>query len=156
VPQVIDAWYDSGSMPFAQHGYPHLPGSREAFEATDPADFICEALDQTRGWFYTLMAVGTLVHQRSPYRTVLCVGIIVAADGRRMSKHLHNVLEPLPLMDEHGADALRWFMAASGSPWGVRRVGHEALREVVRKVLLTFWNTASFLVLYANAAANSP
>jgi isoleucyl-tRNA synthetase len=156
VAQVIDAWYDSGSMPFAQLGYPHLPGSREQFEATDPADFICEGLDQTRGWFYTLMAVGTLVHERSPYRTVLCVGIILAADGRRMSKHLDNVLEPIALMDEHGADALRWFMAASGSPWGERRVGHEALAEVARKVLLTFWNTASFLVLYANAAANGP
>jgi isoleucyl-tRNA synthetase len=156
VPPVIDAWYDSGSMPFAQLGYPHLPGSREEFAANDPADFICEALDQTRGWFYTLMAVGTLVHQRSPYRTVLCVGIILAADGRRMSKHLGNILEPMPLMDEHGADALRWFMAASGSPWGPRRVGHEALSEVVRKILLTFWNTASFLVLYANAAANGP
>ncbi len=156
VPQVIDAWYDSGSMPFAQLGYPYLPGSREEFEADDPADFICEALDQTRGWFYTLMAVGTLVHQRSPYRTVLCVGIILAADGRRMSKHLGNILEPIGLLDEHGADALRWFMAASGSPWGARRVGHEALSEVVRKVLLTYWNTASFLVLYANAAAHGP
>jgi isoleucyl-tRNA synthetase len=149
VPEVIDAWYDSGSMPFAQWGYPHEPGSVEAFAGAYPADFICEAIDQTRGWFYTLMAVGTLVHGRSSYRTVLCLGHILAEDGRKMSKHLGNILEPLPLMDQHGADALRWFMAASGSPWLARRVGHAALQEVVRKTLLTYWNTVAFHTLYA-------
>ncbi|ROO83973.1 isoleucyl-tRNA synthetase [Actinocorallia herbida] len=151
VPDVIDAWYDSGSMPFAQHGAPYtdLP----EFEANYPAQFICEATDQTRGWFYSLMAVGTLVFDKSSYENVLCLGLILAEDGRKMSKHLGNVLQPLPLMEQHGADALRWFMACSGSPWAARRVGHAALEEIVRKVLLTYWNTASFFVLYANAAA---
>jgi isoleucyl-tRNA synthetase len=149
VPEVIDVWYDSGAMPFAQHGAP-LRGLAE-FEAAYPAQFICEALDQTRGWFYSLMAVGTLVLGRSSYENVVCVGLLVDETGRKMSKHLGNVLEPIPLMDAHGADALRWFFAASGSPWGARRVGHDLLTEIVRKVLLTYWNTASFLVLYANA-----
>ena len=97
------------------------------------------------------MAVGTMVFGRSAYENVVCVGLLVDETGRKMSKHLGNVLEPLPLMDAHGADALRWFFAASGSPWGARRVGHDVLAEIVRKVLLTYWNTASFLVLYANA-----
>ncbi|RBQ20355.1 isoleucine--tRNA ligase [Spongiactinospora rosea] len=154
VPDVIDAWYDSGSMPFAQWGAPHL--NKEAFERAYPAQFICEATDQTRGWFYSLMAVGTLVFGRSSYENVLCLGLILAEDGRKMSKHLGNVLEPIPLMDQHGADALRWFMACSGSPWAARRVGHAALEEIVRKVLLTYWNTASFFVLYANAEGWSP
>jgi isoleucyl-tRNA synthetase len=149
VPEVIDVWYDSGAMPFAQHGAP-LRNLAE-FEAAYPAQFICEALDQTRGWFYSLMAVGTLVFGRSSYENVVCVGLLVDETGRKMSKHLGNVLEPIPLMDAHGADALRWFFAASGSPWGARRVGHDLLSEIVRKVLLTYWNTASFLVLYANA-----
>jgi isoleucyl-tRNA synthetase len=156
VPEVIDAWYDSGSMPFAQIGYPHLPGSAAELERTYPAQFIAEAIDQTRGWFYTLMAVGTLVFDRSPYENVLCLGHILAEDGRKMSKHLGNILEPIPLMDRHGADALRWFMLASGSPWSPRRVGHAALEEIVRKVLLTYWNTASFHTLYAHAAGWTP
>jgi isoleucyl-tRNA synthetase len=147
VPQVIDAWYDSGSMPFAQWGAPHR--NKEEFEAAYPAQFICEAIDQTRGWFYSLMAVGTVVFDRSSYENVLCLGHILAEDGRKMSKHLGNILEPIPLMDRHGADAVRWFMLAGGSPWSARRVGHETLSEVVRKVLLTYWNTASFFTLYA-------
>jgi isoleucyl-tRNA synthetase len=151
VPDVIDAWYDSGSMPFAQWGAPHR--NKEVFEETFPAQFICEAQDQTRGWFYSMMAVSTLVFDKSSYENVLCLGLILAEDGRKMSKHLGNVLRPIPLMDQHGADALRWFMLASGLPWASRRVGHTALEEIVRKVLLTYWNTASFLVLYANAAA---
>jgi isoleucyl-tRNA synthetase len=154
VPEVIDVWYDSGSMPFAQHGAP-LRGLSD-FEAAYPAQFICEALDQTRGWFYSLMAVGTLLFGRSAYENVVCLGLLVDASGRKMSKHLGNVLEPIPLMEEHGADALRWFFAASGSPWSDRRVGHDALNEIVRKVLLTYWNTASFLVLYANAGGWTP
>ena len=155
-PYVIDVWYDSGAMPFAQWGYPHAPGSVEAFEKAYPAQYICEALDQTRGWFYTLMAIGTLVFDRSSYENVVCLGLILAEDGRRMSKHLGNILEPISLMDEHGADAVRWFMLASGSPWLPRRVGHATLSEVVRKVLLTYWNTASFLSLYGRAAGWSP
>jgi len=154
VPEVIDVWYDSGSMPFAQFGAP-WEGTAE-FEAAYPAQFICEALDQTRGWFYSLMAVGTMVFGRSAYENVVCVGLLVDETGRKMSKHLGNVLQPIPLMDRHGADALRWFFAASGSPWGARRVGHDVLSEIVRKVLLTYWNTASFLVLYANAGGWTP
>ncbi|MCI0689173.1 MAG: isoleucine--tRNA ligase [Sporichthyaceae bacterium] len=154
VPEVIDAWYDSGAMPFAQFGYPYQ--GTEEFEKQYPAQFICEALDQTRGWFYTLMAVGTLVFEKSSYENVLCLGIIQAEDGRRMSKHLGNILEPIPLMERHGADALRWFMLASGSPWQARRVGHTILQEIVRKVLLTYWNTVAFHTLYARAAGWTP
>jgi isoleucyl-tRNA synthetase len=152
IPEVIDCWYDSGAMPFAQWGYPHKPGSKEAFETAYPADFICEAIDQTRGWFYTLMAIGTLVFEKSSYKTVLCLGHILDKDGRKMSKHLGNVLEPMPLMDQHGADAVRWYMLAAGSPWSARRVGHDAISDVVRKSLLTYWNTISFFTLYAKAA----
>jgi isoleucyl-tRNA synthetase len=151
-PEVIDCWYDSGAMPFAQWGYPHKPGSKEKFEASYPANFICEAIDQTRGWFYTLMAIGTLVFDKSSYQTVLCLGHILDKDGRKMSKHLGNVLEPIPLMDRHGADAVRWYMLAAGSPWSARRVGHDAISEVVRKTLLTYWNTVSFFTLYAKAS----
>ncbi|MGI8614247.1 MAG: isoleucine--tRNA ligase [Nocardioidaceae bacterium] len=156
VPEVIDAWYDSGSMPFAQWGYPYLDGSRQEFERAYPAQFICEAEDQTRGWFYSLMAIGTLLFDRSAYQNVVCVGLILAEDGRKMSKHLGNILEPMPLMEQHGADALRWFMGCSGSPWAARRVGHAGLQEIVRKVLLTYWNTVAFQVLYACTAGWAP
>lgn len=156
VPEVIDAWYDSGAMPFAALGYPHLPGSEEAFRTTYPAQYICEAIDQTRGWFYTLMAIGTLVFDKSAYENVVCLGHIMAEDGRKMSKHLGNILAPIPLMDAHGADALRWFMACSGSPWAQRRVGPGPLEEIVRKVLMTYWNTASFFTLYASHAQWNP
>jgi isoleucyl-tRNA synthetase len=156
VKEVIDGWYDSGAMPFAQWGYPHKAGSPERFAAAYPADFICEAIDQTRGWFYTLMTIGTLVFDANSYKTVLCLGHIVDKDGKKMSKHIGNVLEPMALMDEHGADAVRWFMLAAGSPWAARRVGHEAINDVVRKTLLTYWNTVSFLALYANASQYAP
>ena len=152
VPEVIDCWYDSGAMPFAQWGYPHKEGSVEKFKDSYPADFICEAIDQTRGWFYTLMTIGTLVFDQSSYKTVLCLGHILDKDGRKMSKHLGNVLEPMALMDQHGADAVRWYMLAAGSPWAARRVGHDSINEVVRKTLLTYWNTVSFHSLYANAS----
>ncbi|MDR1710452.1 MAG: isoleucine--tRNA ligase [Propionibacteriaceae bacterium] len=156
VPEVIDAWFDSGSMPFAQWGYPTAPGSDGAFEQSYPADFICEAIDQTRGWFYSLMAVGTLVFGKSSYKNVLCLGHILAEDGRKMSKHLGNILEPIPLLEKHGADAVRWFMAAGGSPWASRRVGHNTIQETVRKVLLTLVNTVAFQSLYARANDWSP
>ena len=157
VPEVIDGWYDSGAMPFAQVGYPW-----SGVEPAYPAQFICEAIDQTRGWFYTLMTVGTLVFDRSSYETVLCLGHILDGDGRKMSKHLGNVLDPFELFERHGADALRWYMLCGGSPWSARRVGHEQVEEVVRKVLLTYWNTAAFHTLYAGVngwepgAADSP
>jgi isoleucyl-tRNA synthetase len=156
VSEVIDAWYDSGSMPFAQWGYPWVPGSDEMFDRAYPAQYICEAIDQTRGWFYSLMAIGTLVFDQTSYENVVCLGLIVAEDGRKMSKHLGNILEPLPLMDQHGADAMRWFMACVGSPWSARRIGHSVLQEIVRKVLLTYWNTAAFQVLYARASDWTP
>ncbi|MGH3435335.1 MAG: isoleucine--tRNA ligase [Sciscionella sp.] len=156
VPEVIDAWFDSGSMPFGQLGYPHLAGSEEEFARSYPAQYICEAIDQTRGWFYTLMAVGTLVFDRSSYENVVCLGHIMAEDGRKMSKHLGNIIEPIPLMEAHGADALRWFMACTGSPWSPRRVGHGPLEEITRKVLMTYWNTASFFSLYVAHARWEP
>ncbi|WP_432707428.1 isoleucine--tRNA ligase [Nocardiopsis ansamitocini] len=149
VPEVIDVWFDSGAMPFAQWGAPHR--NLETFEANFPGQYICEAIDQTRGWFYSMMTVSTLVFGESSYENVVCLGHILAEDGRKMSKHLGNILEPMPVMDRHGADALRWFMAASGSPWMPRKVGHAALEEIVRKVLLTYYNTASFFTLYAGA-----
>ncbi|MDQ3095221.1 MAG: DUF5915 domain-containing protein, partial [Actinomycetota bacterium] len=121
-----------------------------------PAQFICEAIDQTRGWFYSLMAIGTLVFGRSSYENVVCLGLLLAEDGRKMSKHLGNILEPTPLMDDSGADAVRWFMAASGSPWAARRIGRGTLQEIVRKVLLTYWNTVSFHALYARTAGWAP
>lgn len=154
VPEVIDAWYDSGSMPFAQWGYPYR--NKELFEKRFPAQFISEAIDQTRGWFYTLMAVGTLVFDKSSYENVVCLGHILAEDGRKMSKHLGNILQPIPLMDQHGADAVRWFMAAGGSPWAARRVGHGTIQEVVRKTLLTYWNTVAFQALYARTSGWAP
>ena len=152
VPEVIDCWYDSGAMPFAQWGYPHKEGSVEKFNAAYPANFIAEAIDQTRGWFYTLMTIGTLVFDQSSYESVLCLGHILDKDGRKMSKHLGNVLEPVSLMERHGADAVRWYMLAAGSPWSARRLGHDAITDVVRKTLLTYWNTVSFFSLYASAS----
>ena len=112
---MIDVWFDSGSMPFAQWGAPLR--NLASFEQAYPAQFICEAIDQTRGWFYSLMAVGTLVFGRSPYENVVCLGLVMDESGRKMSKHLGNVIEPMGLMNSHGADAVRWFFAASGSPW---------------------------------------
>ncbi len=154
VPEVIDVWYDSGAMPFAQWGAPHRRLAE--FEASYPAQYICEAIDQTRGWFYTLMAIGTLVFDKSSYETVLCLGLLLDGEGRKMSKHLGNVLDPFELFDRHGADAVRWLMLAGGSPWMDRRVGHENVEEVVRKVLLTYYNTASFFLLYASTSDWKP
>ena len=160
VPEVIDAWFDSGSMPFGQWHYPFENVDR--FEERFPADFICEAIDQTRGWFYSLIAVATLIEGRSSYRRVLCLGHILDADGQKMSKSKGNVVEPDDILDHQGADAFRWFMFASQQPWSPRRFGPEMVDEVVRKFLLTLWNTYSFFTLYANidrfdpAAQESP
>jgi len=156
VPEVIDAWYDSGSMPFAQWGYPHVPGSEDRFRAHFPADFICEAVDQTRGWFYSLMAVATLLFDANSYRTVLVLGHIVDADGKKMSKSLGNILDPWELIESRGADALRWLLLTDGSPWVARRVGPEPLDEVIRKFLLTVWNTYYFFATYARIDKWSP
>jgi len=156
VPEVIDAWYDSGSMPFAQFGYPHVPGSAELLAERYPADYICEAIDQTRGWFYSLMAVGTLLFDANSYRTVLCLGHIVDASGRKMSKSLGNILEPWSIVDVQGADALRWLLLTDGSPWIDRRVGPETVAEVVRRFLLTLWNTYYFFTTYARLSGWDP
>ena len=147
MPEVIDVWYDSGAMPFAQFGAPHR--NQAEFERAYPAQYICEAIDQTRGWFYTLMAIGTLVFGRSSYQKVLCLGLA----GRRARAQDEQApgqrARPDRADRRHGADAVRWFIAAGGSPWATRRIGHGTLEEIVRKILLTYWNTASFLLLYA-------
>jgi isoleucyl-tRNA synthetase len=157
VPEVIDTWYDSGAMPFAQWGYqPELGRGQEEFERSFPADFISEAIDQTRGWFYTLMAEGVLHFDSTAYRNVVCLGLIVDRDGRKMSKSLGNVVDPFDVLDRYGADALRWFLVASGSPWASRRVFMEAFDEIVRQFLLTLWNVYAFFVTYANAEGFDP
>jgi isoleucyl-tRNA synthetase len=157
VPEVIDTWYDSGAMPFAQWGYhPDLGRGIEAFERSFPADFISEAIDQTRGWFYTLMAEGVLHFDSTTYRQVVCLGHLVAADGRKMSKSLGNIFDPWAALNRQGADALRWWMLTSGSPWESRRIGHEVLDENVRQLLLPLWNVYAFFVTYANASGFAP
>ena len=148
VPEVIDAWFDSGSMPFAQW---HYPFDNEAlFGERFPADFIAEAIDQTRGWFYSLLAVATLVSGRSSYKTVLCLGHILDAEGQKMSKSRGNVVQPDDVLDRQGADAFRWYLFTTSSPWYPRRFSLELVDEVVRKFLLTLWNTYSFFTVYAN------
>ncbi len=147
VEPVIDAWFDSGSMPTAQWGYPGAPGSAGSF--VFPADFICEAIDQTRGWFYSLLAVNTLVQGSTPYRNVLCLGHIVDADGRKMSKSVGNVIDPWEILTTRGADPLRWWMFSQGSPWTPTRVSFEVIDASMRDALLTLWNTWSFFTTYA-------
>ena len=157
VTEVIDTWYDSGAMPFAQWGYhPDLGRGIEMFEERFPADFISEAIDQTRGWFYTLMAEGVLHFDSTTYRNVVCLGHIVDAEGRKMSKSLGNALDPWEVLGRQGADALRWFLLTSGSPWSSRRISMEILDDVVRRFMLTLWNTYSFFVTYANADGFDP
>ena len=148
VEPVIDAWFDSGSMPAAQVGYPHVAGSAQAF--IFPADFISEAIDQTRGWFYSLLAINTLVFGESPYRHVVCLGHIVDADGRKMSKSLGNIIDPWSILDTRGADAMRWWMFSQGSPWTPTRATLGAIDTAMRDMLLTLWNTFSFFTTYAS------
>jgi isoleucyl-tRNA synthetase len=155
--EVIDTWYDSGAMPFAQWGYhPELGRGEEMFAKRFPADFISEAIDQTRGWFYTLMAEGVLHFDSTTYKNVVCLGHLVDADGRKMSKSLGNVIDPWDVLNRQGADALRWFLLTSGSPWVSRRVSMEAIDETVRQFMLTLWNVYSFFVTYANADGFDP
>jgi isoleucyl-tRNA synthetase len=151
VPEVIDAWFDSGAMPYAQWGYAGPDsGAAEVFRRRFPADFIAEGLDQTRGWFYSLMAEGVLLFGESAYRNVVCHGLVMDEGGRRMSKRLGNVIEPEDAFDRFGADAVRWFMIASGSPWSARRASFGVIADVVRQFLLTLWNVYAFYVTYAN------
>ena len=150
VPEVLDVWFDSGSMPFAQWAYPHGGAtSRVHFEQQFPADYICEAVDQTRGWFYSLLAVSTMLFGESSYRTCLVLGHILDAEGKKMSKSLGNVIDPWDLFEKQGADALRWALYTATSPGNTRRFSEEQVDEAVRKYLLTLWNTYSFFVTYA-------
>ena len=148
VPELIDVWWDSGCMPFAQHHAPFENG--EAFQERFPADYICEALDQTRGWFYSLLAISTLLYGRSSYETVLCLGLILDPEGQKMSKSKGNVVVPWEVIETHGADALRWYYFTSKQPWDGYRFSLEAVGESVRQFMLTLWNTYGFYVLYAN------
>jgi isoleucyl-tRNA synthetase len=149
VPEVIDVWFDSGSMPFAQFHAPHE--DLEHFEERFPADFICEALDQTRGWFYSLLAISALLFDRSPYQNVVCLGLILDDQGRKMSKSVGNTVEPWEVIDRYGADALRWYLFTSKLPWDGYRFSLETVGEALRQFLLQLWNTYGFYVLYANA-----
>jgi isoleucyl-tRNA synthetase len=149
VPEVIDVWFDSGAMPFAQY---HAPFEQEEhFQQHFPADFICEALDQTRGWFYSLLAVSALIFDRAPYRNVLCLGLILDTEGKKMSKSLGNVVDPWDVIERYGADAFRWYFFTAKQPWDGYRFSLETIGEGVRQFLLQLWNTYSFHVLYANA-----
>ncbi len=148
VPEVIDVWFDSGAMPFAQWHAPHE--NEEHFRERFPADYICEAIDQTRGWFYSLLAVSTLLFDQAPYRTCLCLGHIADAEGKKMSKSLGNIVVPWEVIDRHGADAFRWYYLTSKQPWDGYLFSVDTVGESVRQFLLQLWNTYSFLVLYAN------
>jgi isoleucyl-tRNA synthetase len=148
VPEVIDAWYDSGSMPFAQW---HAPfENEEVFEQRFPADYICEGIDQTRGWFYSLLAISTLLWGRSSYETCVCLGLILDQDGQKMSKSRGNIVSPWDVLDRFGADAFRWYLFTSKQPWDGYRFSMETVNEGVRQFLLTLWNTYAFFVLYGN------
>ncbi|MGD9696673.1 MAG: isoleucine--tRNA ligase [Thermoleophilia bacterium] len=147
-PEVIDVWYDSGAMPFAQQHHPFATGGD--LSGLFPADFICEGLDQTRGWFYSLLAESTLLFDESSYRNVVCLGLILDAEGQKMSKSRGNVIEPWTVIDRQGADAFRWYLLTDQPPWDNSRFSLEAVDEAKRRFLLTLWNTYSFLVMYAS------
>ncbi|HEY5154951.1 MAG TPA: class I tRNA ligase family protein, partial [Acidimicrobiales bacterium] len=148
VSPVLDAWFDSGSMPSAQFHYPFE--NTELFDRSYPADFICEAIDQTRGWFYSLLAVNSLVFDRAPFRNVVCLNLIVDENGQKMSKSKGNIIAPSDIFSTQGADALRWYFFSSGQPWTPRRVYPEGIRESTRQTLLTLWNVYSFFATYAD------
>src|SRR4029077_21278636 len=159
VPEVIDVWFDSGAMPFAQHHFPFEHGER--FEQRFPADFICEAQDQTRGWFYSLLAVATLTppsgggaRAPAPYRNVVCLGLILDEDGQKMSKSKGNTVEPWHVLDSYGADAFRWYFFTSKQPWDGYRFSAETIGEGVRLFLKQLWSTYFFYSLYARASAH--
>lgn len=145
--EVIDCWYDSGSMPFAQYHYPFE--NKEVFERTYPADFISEAVDQTRGWFYTLLAISTLIFDKAPFKNCIVLGHVNDKDGIKMSKHKGNVVDPWSVLDKQGSDAVRWYFYTSSAPWLPSRFYADAVSEAQRKYLGTLWNTYCFYVLYA-------
>jgi isoleucyl-tRNA synthetase len=154
VQSVIDTWYDSGAMPFAQFHYPFE--NKEEFDRRFPADYICEAQDQTRGWFYTLLAESTLLFGESSYRNCVCLGLILDPEGQKMSKSRGNVVDPWDVLNAHGADAFRWYYLTSQQPWSGYRFSVDTVGEAVRQFMLTLWNTYSFWVLYANAEELGP
>jgi isoleucyl-tRNA synthetase len=147
VPDVIDCWYDSGAMPYAQHHYPFE--NQDLFTRRHPADFICEAMDQTRGWFFSLLAESTLLFDKPAYRNVICTGLVLDKDGRKMSKRLGNVIDPAQTFAELGADATRWYFYSAVAPGSDYRVAPALIREVVRRFILTLWNTYKFFCEYA-------
>ncbi|MEC9288327.1 MAG: isoleucine--tRNA ligase [Chloroflexota bacterium] len=148
IPEVMDAWFDSGAMPFAQYHYPFDNDTIET-DGRFPADYICEAVDQTRGWFYSLHALSTLLKGQPAYKNVICLGLILDEKGRKMSKRVGNVVEPLSVLDEHGADALRWYLFTASHPGEPRRFSGKLVSETLRKVMLTLWNVYSFFIGYA-------
>ena len=154
VEPVIDAWFDSGAMPAAQVGYPHVAGSEAAMQF--PAQLVVEAIDQTRGWFYSLLAVNTLVFGATPYQHVLCLGHIVDENGKKMSKSQGNVIDPWEVLNTRGADALRWWMFSQGSPWTSTRASLAAIDASLRDTLATLWNTVSFFTTYASLNGFDP
>ena len=148
VPEVIDCWFDSGAMPYAQHHYPFE--NKELFESQFPAQFICEAVDQTRGWFYSLLAESTILFNKAPYQNVLVLGHVQDENGQKMSKSKGNAVDPMEALQKHGADAIRWFFYTNSAPWLPNRFHDKAVVEGQRKFLSTLWNTYAFFVLYAN------
>jgi isoleucyl-tRNA synthetase len=154
VVETIDAWYDSGSMPFAQWHYPFE--GEGTFAERFPADFISEGIDQTRGWFYSLLAISTLLFDSTSYRNCVCFGLILDPEGQKMSKSRGNVVDPWEVIDRHGADAFRWYYFTAQQPWAGYRFSTETLGETVYRFFTTLWNTYSFWVLYANAEGLSP
>ena len=153
-PEVIDCWFDSGSMPFAQWHYPFE--NKERFEQNFPADFISEAIDQTRGWFYTLLAISTLLFDKAPFKNCIVLGHVCDKDGFKMSKHRGNVVDPWTVLNKQGADAVRWYFYSASAPWLPSRFYEEAVNESQRKFMGTLWNTYYFFVLYANIDKFSP
>nr|WP_314610205.1 isoleucine--tRNA ligase [uncultured Lachnoanaerobaculum sp.] len=153
-PEVLDAWFDSGSMPFAQHHYPFE--NQEKFEAQYPADFISEAVDQTRGWFYSLLAISTLIFNRAPYKNVIVMGHVQDEDGQKMSKSKGNAVDPMDALNKFGADAIRWYFYVNSAPWLPNRFHDKAVEEGQRKFLGTLWNTYAFYVLYADIDSFDP
>ena len=148
VPEVIDCWFDSGSMPFAQHHYPFE--NKDLFEQQFPADFISEAVDQTRGWFYSLLAISTLIFNKAPYKNVIVLGHVQDENGQKMSKSKGNAVDPFEALEQYGADAIRWYFYINSAPWLPNRFHGKAVMEGQRKFMGTLWNTYAFYVLYAN------
>ncbi|MBQ5930168.1 MAG: class I tRNA ligase family protein, partial [Clostridia bacterium] len=152
--EVIDCWFDSGSMPFAQYHYPFE--NKETFEKTFPADFISEAVDQTRGWFYTLLVISTLLFDKAPFKNCIVLGHVNDKNGIKMSKHKGNVVDPWSVLDKQGADAVRWYFYTSSAPWLPSRFYPEAVSEAQRKYMGTVWNTYAFFCLYADIDNYNP